>query len=259
MRRGRRASPRRPDRRRRSPAAPGRAFRSVGATTIRALGERAGGSDRPRCASPLRRPPCAISRTNCSVWSARQDETSSAAARRPRSSKIGAVVHDSSVLRVKKCWPRWIVTARCSIRQVPMPLVPSASSLHTAPVHSPQASKVLSSATSPRRSSDTPSRSAKTVEQPAPPTARNRRSSAGPATASSGSADWRASSSRRRRAGGRARRRSDRVGEALRNAAMRRPAPNATPRQKRRPQRSGPRGRKRVAPPSRVLPSGEVS
>ena len=50
-----------------------------------------------------------------------------------------------SALRARKCWSRWIVTARCSTRQVPMPLVPSASSLHTAPVHRPQPSKVESS------------------------------------------------------------------------------------------------------------------
>ena len=99
-----------------------------------------------------------------------------AAARSPCSSKIGAVVQLRSALRVKKCWSRSIVTARCSTRQVPMPFVPSNFSLHTAPVHKPHPSKVESSQGAPRRSTTTPSLSASSTEQPTPPTARNSRS-----------------------------------------------------------------------------------
>jgi len=63
-------------------------------------------------------------------------------------------------LREKKCWSRWTVSARSSTRQVPMPLVPSQGSLQTAPIHSPQESKVRSSPGAPRRSTTTPLRSA---------------------------------------------------------------------------------------------------
>ena len=91
-----------------------------------------------------------------------------------------------STLRVKKCWSRSIVTARCSTRQVPMPFVPSNFSLHTAPVHKPQPSKVESSQGAPRRSTTTPSLSASSTEQPTPPTARNSRSKLACATRRSG-------------------------------------------------------------------------
>ena len=109
-----------------------------------------------------------------------------AAARSPCSSKIGAVVQLRSTLRVKKCWSRSIVTTRCSTRQVPMPFVPSYFSLHTAPVHKPQPSKVESSQAAPRRSTTTPSLSASSTEQPTPPTARNSRSMLACATRKSG-------------------------------------------------------------------------
>ena len=109
-----------------------------------------------------------------------------AAASSPCSSKIGAVVQLRRALRVKKCWSRSIVSARCSTRQVPMPFVPSNFSLHTAPVHKPQPSKVESSQGAPRRSTTTPSRSASSTEQPTPPTARNSRSRLAWATRKSG-------------------------------------------------------------------------
>ena len=80
-----------------------------GATRTRASGK----ARRKASASMRRAASCtatAISPTNASVRSARHDETSSAAARRASWSKIGAVVQLSAVLRVKKCWSRWMVS-----------------------------------------------------------------------------------------------------------------------------------------------------
>ena len=64
-----------------------------------------------------------------------------------------------------------IVSGRCSTTQVPMPLVPSCSSLQSAPVHRPHHLNVASSADAPRRSTSTPSPSASSTQQPAAPTA----------------------------------------------------------------------------------------
>src|SRR6516225_10927553 len=69
-----------------------------------------------------------------------------------------------------------MVSGLFSAMQVPIPLVPSNFSLQTAPVQSPHASKVLSSAPAPRRSSTTPALSASNTEHPTPPRARNSRS-----------------------------------------------------------------------------------
>lgn len=51
-------------------------------------------------------------------------------------------------MRDRKCCSRSMVTGRCSIRQVPIPFVPSASSLQTVPVQRPQSRNVRSSAAS---------------------------------------------------------------------------------------------------------------
>ena len=76
--------------------------------------------------------------------------------RSPRGRRSERPCSSDSVLRVKKCWSRSIVSGRCSTRQVPMPLVPSCSSLQSAPVHRPQDWNVASSAAVPRRSTGTP-------------------------------------------------------------------------------------------------------
>ena len=52
-----------------------------------------------------------------------------------------------------------------------MPLVPSLSSLQTAPGHNPHSRNVASSPGAPRRSTGTPFRSASSTQQPTPPTA----------------------------------------------------------------------------------------
>ena len=52
-----------------------------------------------------------------------------------------------------------------------MPLVPSLSSLQTAPGHNPHSKNVASSPGAPRRSTGTPFRSASSTQQPTPPTA----------------------------------------------------------------------------------------
>src|SRR6266404_4219897 len=75
---------------------------------------------------------------DCSVVCGFIDEVSSTPANRPRGSKIGAPAQLKLEWRVRKCWPRSTIVARCSVMQVPIPLVPSICSDQTPPNQIPQ-------------------------------------------------------------------------------------------------------------------------
>lgn len=99
-------------------------------------------------------------------------------------SRTGASMQLMPVFRLAKCSSRWIVTGRPSIRQVPIPFVPSRLSLHTPPGVKPIRSKSSRSPARLRASRTTPSLSDSITAQPVAETIWNSWSSKGRATSS---------------------------------------------------------------------------
>ena len=108
----------------------------------------------------------AINWFRLSVWSARADDTSSAATNVPSGPKTGASIQLMAVLCAMKCSSRWMISARRSARPVPIPFEPCAASLQSRPGSTPHSRKAARSPMRVRPDSTTPFLSVKNTAAP---------------------------------------------------------------------------------------------